>query len=68
MITHMSLERQKLASIELDEETAKREEERNRMPEHGLKVCRKLEVLYLFENRLTKITETMLTFSKLTRL
>ena len=65
MITHMNLERQKLVSIEMDEETSQREFEKNRMPEHGLKVCKKLEALYLFENRLTKISETMLCFPKI---
>lgn len=35
------------------------------MPEHGLKVCKKLEALYLFENRLTTISETMLCFPKI---
>lgn len=65
----MSLERQQLISIELPpDEVAKVELEKNGIPELGLKKCKKLLVLYLFENRLTKISETMLNFSKLTRL
>lgn len=49
----MSLERQQLITIELPEEVAKAEKEKNGIAEHGLKYCKKLEVLYLFENRLT---------------
>ena len=68
LISHMSLERQQLISIEPNEEVAQAEYEKNQMPEHHLKHCRKLEVLYLFENRLTTISESMLNFRKLTRL
>ena len=68
LITHMNLERKKLVSIEIDPETAAKEKLTTGIEEHGLKVCRKLEVLYLFENRISKITETFLSFTKLTRL
>ena len=69
LISHMSLERQQLISIEKNEEVAAAEHEKNGVPElGGLKHCKKLEVLYLFENRLTSISETMLNFRKLTRL
>jgi len=68
MLTHMNLERQKLVSIEENEEVAAREQEKTRLKENGLRACRKLEVLYLFENRLSKMSETMLSFKKLLRL
>ena len=67
-MTHINLERQKLVSIEIDEEVAAREKQKTGLPEQGIKACRKLEVLYLFENRISKFTESMLNFSKLTRL
>ena len=58
-----------MISIEKNEEVAAAEHEKNGVPElGGLKHCKKLEVLYLFENRLTSISETMLNFRKLTRL
>ena len=68
VLTHMNLERQKLLSIEEDPETAAREENKNGLKENGLRICRKLEVLYLFENRLSKLSESMLNFKRLTRL
>ena len=64
----MNLERQKLVSIDWNDEVAAKEKEKYGIPEHGLKACKKLEVLYLFENRLSQISETMLCFKKLTRL
>lgn len=68
VLTHMNLERQKLVSIEEDAETAAREEQKNGLKENGLRACRKLEVLYLFENRLSRLSESVLNFKKLTRL
>ena len=53
MITHMNLERQKLVSIEMNDEVAAAEKVKTGRNEQGLKVCRKLEVLYLFENRIS---------------
>ncbi len=53
MITHMNLERQKLVSLEMNEEIGAQEKAKTGLPENGLKVCRKLEVLYLFENRIS---------------
>ena len=49
----MNLERQKLVSIEMNEEVGAKEKAKTGIPEHGLKACRKLEVLYLFENRIS---------------
>ena len=52
----------------MNEEVGAKEKAKTGIPEHGLKACRKLEVLYLFENRISCISETMLNFKKLTRL
>ena len=54
--------------MELDAEVAAAEKQKTGIPEHGLKFCKKLEVLYLFENRISHVSETMLNFKKLTRL
>lgn len=67
-MTHINLERQKLVSLEIDEEVAAREKAKTGLPEQGIRACKKLEVLYLFENRISKFSESMLNFSKLTRL
>jgi len=64
----MNLEQQKLVSIEENEELSAKIQQKTRLKENGLKACKKLEVLYLFENRLTKLSETMLSFKKLLRL
>ena len=68
ILTHMNLEQQKLVSIEENEELSAKIQKKTRLKENGLKACKKLEVLYLFENRLTKLSETMLSFKKLLRL
>jgi len=67
-LTHMNLERQKLLSVEINDEVAAKEKQKTGIPEHGLKFLKRLEVLYLFENRLTCFSETFVNFRKLTRL
>ena len=37
----------------MDEEVGEKEKAKTGIPEHGLKACKKLEVLYLFENRIS---------------
>lgn len=49
----MNLERQKLLTVEINEEVAANEKLKTGIPEHGLKFLKRLEVLYLFENRLS---------------
>ena len=52
-ISHMNLERQKLVSIEMNDEVGAKEKAKTGIPEHGLKTCKNLQVLYLFENRIS---------------
>jgi Leucine-rich repeat (LRR) protein len=52
----------------MNEEVGAQEKAKTGLPENGMRVCKKLEVLYLFENRISQISEVMLNFKKLTRL
>ena len=52
----------------MNDEVGAIEKSKTGIPEHGLKICKKLEVIYLFENRISQLSETMMNFKKLTRL
>ena len=52
-MTHINLERQKLMSMEKNEKLCAQEKAKTGWDELGLGFCSNLQVIYLFENRLT---------------